>query len=273
MYFRIVACGIVAILFITASSGGSSAPADVDALAPATIPMPINNQEQRPAAIVYENTNPDAKLATLEPAHQLTTPSSIAGSAAQDYQTEPFGLTTTSVSEGPLVAMWSGVEADIRAEGEILTRCRASTGDCPSAAQDFLAIIADGRARSGLARIGMINRAINMAIRPSREDRWTVPLETFATGRGDCKEYAIAKYVALIEAGISKNDVRVIIVHNLGTDENHAVVATRFNGGWIVLDNRWLTLVEDVEMRRVIPLFVFDEDGVKQYQPASSGRG
>jgi predicted transglutaminase-like cysteine proteinase len=43
---------------------------------------------------------------------------------------------------------------------------------------------------AGRARIGIINRAINPAIRPASdlaqwgvEDRWTAPI---ATGRGDC---------------------------------------------------------------------------------------
>ena len=32
-------------------------------------------------------------------------------------------------------------------------------------------------------------------------DRWSAPLATFATAKGDCEDYAIAKYVALREAG------------------------------------------------------------------------
>ena len=56
----------------------------------------------------------------------------------------------------------------------------------------------------------MINRDINMAIRPTSDlaqwgvtDRWSAPLATLASGRGDCEDYAIAKYVALREAGTS----------------------------------------------------------------------
>jgi hypothetical protein len=36
-----------------------------------------------------------------------------------------------------------------------------------------------------------------------------------------------------------------------------AVVAVWLDGEWIVLDNRRLTLVADVDMRRMVPLFVF----------------
>jgi hypothetical protein len=44
-----------------------------------------------------------------------------------------------------------------------------------------------------------------------------------------------------------------------------AVVAVWLDGEWIVLDNRRLTLVADVDMRRIVPLFVFKNDGVEQF--------
>ena len=81
---------------------------------------------------------------------------------------------------------------------------------CPGVARNFLAIVAAGRAQTGRGRIGVINRAINLAIRPMSDmaqwgvpDRWSAPLDTFTTGRGDCEDYAIAKYVALTEAGVA----------------------------------------------------------------------
>jgi hypothetical protein len=36
-----------------------------------------------------------------------------------------------------------------------------------------------------------------------------------------------------------------------------------------MLENRWLTLVEDTEMPQVMPLFVLDGDGVRQFPPAA----
>ena len=123
------------------------------------------------------------------------------------------------------------------------------------AARNFLAIVAQGRALSGLARIGIINRAVNLAIEPMSDmaqwgvpDRWSPPLETFTTGRGDCEDYAIAKYVALTAAGMPAQDVKLVIVRNIAANEDHAIVAVRNGGDWIMLDNRWLTLVKDVEM-------------------------
>jgi predicted transglutaminase-like cysteine proteinase len=181
-------------------------------------------------------------LAAIEPA----APSSQAPTAAA----EPFGLNIVKVTSGEVLTKWSGVAADIRAESKILAHCRERTQLCPAAAQKFLAVVAEGRAHVGRARIGVVNRAINMAIRPMSDlaqwgvpDRWSAPLVTLTTGRGDCEDYAIAKYVALSEAGVAENDLRLVIVRDFAAGEDHAVVTARLDGKWIVLDSRWLTLV------------------------------
>jgi predicted transglutaminase-like cysteine proteinase len=179
---------------------------------------------------------------------------------------EPFGLETVPVVSGRLFSTWRGVQDDIRAEGLVLARCRMNAERCSPAVQHFLAIIAEGRAHTGRARIGVINRAINMTIRPKSDpDHWRPPLDTLSTGTGDCKDYAIAKYVALIEAGIAEKDLRLVIVHDLALGQDHAIVATRLGPNWIILDNRWLTLLQDAEMLRVVPLFVLDHDGPRKF--------
>jgi len=199
------------------------------------------------------------------------------GELRQAVAAEPFGGAAAPVTSGDLLAKWTGLAAEIRLEQEILAHCRDAAEPCPAAAQKFLAVVAEGRAHSGRARIGLINRAINLAIRPTSDlaqwgvtDRWSAPLATLASGRGDCEDYAIAKYVALREAGIAEDDLRLVIVRDLALGQDHAVVAAHLDGSWIVLDNRWLALVEDVDMRRVVPLFMLDDAGVKQFTPATA---
>lgn len=189
----------------------------------------------------------------------------------------PFGLATVPLTFGNVLSKWAGVEADIRAGNDVLARCGDDAQPCPQAARKFLAIIAEGRAQSGLARIGTINRAVNMAIEPMSDmaqwgvpDRWSAPLETFTTGRGDCEDYAIAKYVALTAAGVASQDVKLIVVRNTAANEDHAVVAVRNAGEWIILDNRWLKLVKDVAMPKAIPLLVLDETGVREFLPPAA---
>jgi predicted transglutaminase-like cysteine proteinase len=191
---------------------------------------------------------------------------------------EPFGLGAIPVALGEVPAKWREVEGAIRGDIDILAHCRVDRQSCPPEAQRFLAIVDEGRARDGRARIGLINRAINLAIRPMSDfaqwgvaDHWSSPLETFLTGRGDCEDYAIAKYVALMEAGVAERDVKLLLQRDLTTNQDHAVVATRLDGGWIVLDNRWFALARDTELReivpqrRMMPLFVLDHESVKEF--------
>jgi predicted transglutaminase-like cysteine proteinase len=200
---------------------------------------------------------------------------STASQSAIAFDAEPFGLDAQPIVAGDILTKWGGIETKIQAENRVLARCRRGFW-YPRAAREFLAIVDDGRMRNGRARIGVINREINLSIVPTSDlaqwgvaDRWSPPLETFSTRRGDCEDYAIAKYVALSAAGVSQQDIRLVVVRNNALREQHAVVAVRLDGAWVILDNRWLALVRDREMWRATPLFELDDSGVRQFvEPA-----
>ena len=82
---------------------------------------------------------------------------------------QPFALNATPVTDGEVLDKWNELVADVRSESEILARCRTDAAHCPAAAKKFLDVIADGRAHGGRARVGVINRDINMAIRPTSD--------------------------------------------------------------------------------------------------------
>ena len=82
--------------------------------------------------------------------------------------------------------------------------------------------------------------------------------------RGRFRSDSIAKYVALQAAGVAPEDIE-LVVRNTDTSENHAVVAVRLDGTWVILDNRRLALVPAREIRHATPLFVIDEQGVRQF--------
>jgi predicted transglutaminase-like cysteine proteinase len=283
MFGRVAVCSIAALLLVSPrpSGGEANAFASMDGSVPAVVNATLHEHARDPISDLIPDQTEDrarddaraaAQVAALDQAEPSIGSPSVVGPAIQTPAlAEPFGLDTVPVASGEVLTKWNGVEADIRAENDILELCRTSSERCPPAARSFLAIVAQGRAHTGRARIGIINRAINLAIRPMSDlaqwgvlDRWSAPLDTLTTGLGDCEDYAIAKYVALTQAGVAADDVRLVIVHDLAVDENHAVVATRLNGDWIILDNRWLMLVQDREMRRMVPLFVLDQSGVRQ---------
>ncbi len=185
-----------------------------------------------------------------------------------------FRFDILPVKNGDVFAKWNGVKAPCAPRAQFSRAAGRTRRTCPTAAKRFLDIVDQGRALTGRARIGVINRAINLAIEPTSDmaqwgvpDRWSAPLETFSTLKGDCEDYAIAKYVALTEAGIAAEDVKLIIVHNTAANEDHAVTAVRLDGTWIILDNRWLKLVEDKAMPQAVPLFALGNEGVRQFLP------
>jgi predicted transglutaminase-like cysteine proteinase len=191
---------------------------------------------------------------------------------ATQMPAQPFALDATPVTEGEVLDKWNDLAASVRSEAQILARCRADAAHCPPAAKKFLDIISDGRAHEGRARLGVINRAINLAIRPTSDlaqwgvaDRWSAPLATLESGRGDCEDYAIAKYVALREAGVAESDLRLIILRDLKSGSDHAVVAAHVEDKWVMLDNRRMVLTEDSTTAPVMPLVAVDATGVRQF--------
>jgi predicted transglutaminase-like cysteine proteinase len=128
------------------------------------------------------------------------------------------------------------------------------------------------RARDGRARLGEINRAVNLAIHPVSDlaqfgqiDVWSSPLVTFYRGAGDCEDYAIAKFVALRMAGIPSEDLRIVVMADTLSGEGHAVAAVRLDGHWLILDNRRMAMMEDIAVRNYRALFVIDQSGVMKY--------
>jgi predicted transglutaminase-like cysteine proteinase len=194
---------------------------------------------------------------------------------------EPFGLFASRISGGGLQEKWMGVERKLDDERVQLALCDGDRARCVSpAALQFLGIVDNARAREGRARLGEINRAINLAIRPMSDmaqygqiDVWSSPLATFATGAGDCEDYAIAKFVALRMAGVSPDDLRIVVIRNTIYGEDHAVTMARLEGHWLALDNRRMSMVEDADLRNSRPLFVIDDHGVMRYDDPSPQAG
>jgi predicted transglutaminase-like cysteine proteinase len=182
---------------------------------------------------------------------------------------EPFGLFAFRAPEGVLWRKWRAVEADIAAEMRATARCR-DEDDCAPGARRFLAILDAVQAHRGRAQLDEVNRQVNGAIRyisdlaqHGEPDRWTAPLASFAAGRGDCEDYAIAKYVILREAGFPLADLRFLLVRDRIARDDHAVLAARLEGRWLILDNRFAAMPDDSQMRHFVPLFALDHEGVK----------
>jgi predicted transglutaminase-like cysteine proteinase len=197
---------------------------------------------------------------------------------------EPFGLATFRAPEGLLWVKWRGIEQDLAAEAVEIARCSSDRFACSSETLHVVRLVESARALDGRARLELVNRAVNAAVRYTMDltqhgvaDRWTAPLVTLAAGRGDCEDYAIAKYAILRAAGVAATDLRLLLVRDRAVRQDHAVLAVRESGRWLVLDNRHPMLVETTALPQFTPLFALDHHGVSLFaapyvaRPAPAG--
>lgn len=177
-----------------------------------------------------------------------------------------------------LNSKWRALRERIRQDERIVESCRRDPAACPSeAATRFMAIADAALSREGRARIGEINRAVNLAIRPVPDERrhgadvWTPPLATLAAGEGDCEDYAIAKLALLWAAGIPERDTRFVIVRDARAGEDHALAMVRHEGRWLTLDNRRFTLIE-ADHLAYRPLFLAAGEELRAFADRASWR-
>jgi predicted transglutaminase-like cysteine proteinase len=185
---------------------------------------------------------------------------------------EPFGLASFRAPDGQLWIKWRKLETELAEEAIALAQCRTEPERCGEPAKKYLAMIEQARRLNGRVKIAWLNRTINAAVRYASDpdqygvdDLWTAPLATLRSGLGDCEDYAIAKYVALRDAGYAAEDLRLVIVRDRLVRQDHAVTAVREDGRWLLLDNRHDVLLERKDAWHFIPLFVLDHDGVKLF--------
>jgi len=185
---------------------------------------------------------------------------------------EPFNLMATAVQQGDVPARWAELQSRMLADERALAACRAGNGPCPAAAQRLLSIVELGRKRQGRARLGWINRAANLSIRPMSDwaqygyaQFWATPLQTLNSGAGDCKDYAIVKYAALRELGFAPDDLRLVIVRDDARQAEHEVLAVRDGQQWLILDNLTMAMLDAEQIRHYSPLFVMDYRGARAF--------
>ncbi len=139
-------------------------------------------------------------------------------------------------------------------------------------------VLAAARDLDEEARLGSINQFFNRRVLFAEDadvwgqaDHWASPLELLDKGRGDCEDYAIAKYFALIAAGTPRAKLRLVYVRATiggpgGEVQPHMVLAyyAAPTQEPLILDN----LIGDVRTasRRpdLAPVFSFNGEGLWQ---------
>ncbi len=115
--------------------------------------------------------------------------------------------------------------------------CERNPGECAINPAEPATIQLDERVWKTIVAI---NKQVNAAVSPQEDihhwgviDRWDYPSD----GYGDCEDYQILKRRLLVEAGLPRRALRMVVVlDELG--QGHAVLAARTDQGDFILDNK-----------------------------------
>jgi predicted transglutaminase-like cysteine proteinase len=131
-------------------------------------------------------------------------------------------------------------------------------------------------------RLALINDYVNqqIAFGPDLEvwgqpDYWASPLEVLARGRGDCEDYAIAKYAALVAAGTPSAHLRLAYVLTAQAVPGsaapaggaaHMVLVYQVGGDDepLILDNLRSEVLPASSRADLQPVYSFDTEGLWQ---------
>jgi len=98
----------------------------------------------------------------------------------------------------------------------------------------------------------------------STPDYWATPTEILTAGAGDCEDYSIAKYFALLELGIDADKLRITYVKTRHHKQAHMVLSyfASPRATPLVLDNLIPEIKSADQRHDLLALFSFNDSGL-----------
>lgn len=161
---------------------------------------------------------------------------------------------------------WTGTLKRIDGERGLYEACDRGLGSCPAKLKKWRNLIDDVRGLPQLEQIAKLNRSLNQLVRYvddakvfGARDYWATPVE-FLRQNGDCEDYAILKFVSLLELGFSNEQLRITIVRDRRRRLMHAVLAVQIGDKTYILDNLFNDVVEQQYVLKYVPIFSVNLD-------------
>jgi predicted transglutaminase-like cysteine proteinase len=144
---------------------------------------------------------------------------------------------------------------------------------------DWQRMLGEARKTTETDKLRRVNDFINQRIAFDddmsiwgQSDYWATPIELFGQGRGDCEDFAIAKYYSLIDLGIPINKLRLVYVKAVQTGpagtflQAHMVLAyyATPTADPLVLDNLNPRILPASRRSDLSPIFSFNSAGLWQ---------
>lgn len=160
---------------------------------------------------------------------------------------------------------WSSVLAKMKRQKVVLRACAQSSAKCTTpATKAWKKGIDQARGLRGMKQLISVNKFFNrwpykLDINNYKiRDYWASP-EEFMRRSGDCEDYAIAKFYALMELGYANKGLRVVVIIDRIRGIGHAVLAVINPKGAFILDNVSNLIVDDVRLTHYIPQYSINE--------------
>lgn len=95
-------------------------------------------------------------------------------------------------------------------------------------------------------------------------DYWATPAQTLRLGKGDCEDFAIAKYFSLVRMGVPSEKLRLTFVKALKQNQAHMVLAYYPSASEqpLILDNLDPRIRPASERGDLLPVYSFNNHGV-----------
>ena len=173
-----------------------------------------------------------------------------------------------------MFAKWRSMLARQAAEENSSSACQRRDGHVciPKA---MLQKVRFKQGESAGEKLFVVNKAVNRYRYRSdksiwgNRDYWAAPSEFFAKGKGDCEDFAIAKYYVLRALGFAAADMRLVIVKDMKAKDFHAVLAVSIDGIDYILDNRTNRLLVAEKQTYMKPIYALNTEHWWLYKGAA----
>jgi predicted transglutaminase-like cysteine proteinase len=180
-----------------------------------------------------------------------------------------FGQRVTSSSDSGPMPRWQKVVLRFAQQRRSAGARCDDAGTCAS--EIWKRLVEDLKTLPLEARIEHVNDFINripyVAAQANWHDPayWETPYEFFEHG-GQCQDYAIAKYLALLESGVPEQELRFVVVYDAQMQLDHAITVVNVDGVPLVLDNQENSIRPAIGLQqRYTPYYALNDLGWSPY--------
>lgn len=196
-------------------------------------------------------------------------PQSMASSNRRSAATEElFHTKAVAIPTNRFRDKWDNLLKSLTGASSPFDVCDGVKATCSEAAAHWVSYLSAIRSLSKREQIGLVNGYVNRHINYANDgrasglrDHWASPFQAIGS-RGDCEDYAVAKYFSLISLGFSDDQIRLVIVRDLNVGEMHALTTVSIDGNIYILDNRFDRVLPDNDVLIYRPIYSFNQSQI-----------